>query len=399
MALKNGTTPTSTKTLLAFLAIIVVGFVSLHSNEKTIFFEDSTPIASHSMTVRIYDGNMTSPDVDFTNRMKMTPIQYWAPSDNLTCVEEGVPTYPLDDDWQRRAPYALLVGAMKAGTTALSAYLGEHPHVAKAMRKEIHFFDVRFANFQSENGILRGGARRQYANIFQRVGAGNLTKQNPAMISIDDTPRYLFWSHFIPARVLCVAPWVKIIAILRNPIDRAYSQFNMNEHANYTGLNISISFEEWVQRDLDDLKRVGVIQDAIPQQNFSGSEVELTAWKDYIRLGTHAPVGRGLYAIQLRHWFKAFEEFGKSRTDDFLIVQSERMKKYTKFVYQDILTFLNLSSFTLPDLKETETFKGNYSESLNEGTRRKLDKFYAPYNSELYDLLGRHWEGVWDAKK
>jgi hypothetical protein len=173
----------------------------------------------------------------------------------------------------------------------------------------------------------------------------------------------------------------------------------MNEHANYTGLNISISFEEWVQRDLDDLKRVGVIQDAIPQQNFSGSEVELTAWKDYIRLGTHAPVGRGLYAIQLRHWFKAFEEFGKSRTDDFLIVQSERMKKYTKFVYQDILTFLNLSSFTLPDLKETETFKGNYSESLNEGTRRKLDKFYAPYNSELYDLLGRHWEGVWDAKK
>ena len=385
------------KTVLAFLAVIVVGFASLNSSEKEIFFENSIP--PDSMTIRIYDGNMTSPDVDFKNRAKPVPLENWALNDNLTCVEEGLPTYPSEDDWQRRAPYALLIGAMKAGTTALSAYLEEHPNFVRTSRKEVHFFDFHFARFRSENVILRRGGRVSYAELFKQLEAGNLVEQNPAMISMDDSPRYLFWSYVIPARVLCVAPWVKIIAILRNPIDRAYSQFNMKgtERNSTVVITVPMSFEEWVQRDLDDLRRVGVIQDAIPLEEFSGSESELTAWKAYTRLGTHAPVGRGLYAIQLRHWFKAFEDFGKSRRDDFLIVHSEGMREHTKAVYQDILTFLNLPSFALPDAEEK--FTGKYSEPLSEETRRKLDKFYAPYNRELYDLLGRQWKGVWDGKK
>ena len=71
------------------------------------------------------------------------------------------------------------------------------------------------------------------------------------------------------------------------------------------------------------------------------------------------------------------------------------MKEKPALVYADVLKFLGLDDEPLAD-EEEDNFPGNYHIKLNQHTRKKLEELYAPYNQELYDLLGDDWGGVWD---
>ena len=344
------------------------------------------------------DDNTDAKD-DFSNRNDPIPESWWPMIDNLTCVPGGEPEYPeTQSSYLWRAPRALLIGAMKAGTTALSDYIHQHPEVIRHKRKEIHFYDFKFKQCTKKHGILRKCGRIRYNQVFTKTARlYPLLKSgaNPNLSIVDDSPRYLFLSDIVPARVLCVTPWAKIIAILRNPIDRAYSQYTMKEYGDRDE-NVAVTFEKWIQRDMDDLRSTGVVQDKIPLADFAGSEEELMAWKRYTRLGTHAPIGRGLYALQLRHWFKAYEEHGLKRKDSFHIIQSEYMRENTDEVYDDVVNFLGLHKSRLRD--DEEKYVGHYHDPIQNATRDMLDDFYRPYNKELYDLLGDDWQGVWDSQ-
>merc|ERR1711957_827301 len=100
--------------------------------------------------------------------------------------------------------------------------------------------------------------------------------------------------------------------------------------------------------------------------NTKGNQIMMeteAAWKEYTRLGTHAPIGRGLYVIQLQQWMNTFK-------GDILVLQREKMA----------------------------TNKGEYkSRVLNSTTRKMLEELYDPYNQDLYQLLGgNNWVDVWD---
>ena len=335
---------------------------------------------------------------DFPNRASAVPPNQWPKLDNQTCLPEGGPEYPPKSSKKRRLPYAIVIGSMKSGTSALSTYLYQHPNVVSPIYKEVHFFDFQFEQFASADGIHRRDARQHYRNAFNyTLGEETLSnvERNASLVAIDDSPRYIFWSDRVPARILCVAPWAKIIAILRNPVDRAYSQFNMHAtfSPNATSMKRTPTFEEWIAMDMVLLKETGVIQDEIKLKEYAGSAEEMEAWKKYTRLGTHSPVGRGLYAIQLRHWFQAYEAIGKSRSD-FIIIQSERMRTDRNGVYAELLDFLGLDPHELDT--ETEPNSGTYNAQMSNETREMLETFYKPYNQELYDLLGKEWKDVWD---
>ena len=397
---------------LTFLAIFIIGYSSQSFSSQSsqssllssLLFNDNaryeTVVPSQRTFIPLHNDNVTSDnpdaDADFGNRANPIPINIWPQLDNLTCIEQGLSTYPLPGDtneWQMRAPYALVLGAMKAGTTALGEFLWRHPAVVQTSRKELHFFDFRFTPFTSDQGIQRANARKEYRNVFFRCGAGHKVANNNTLIAIDNSPKYLFLSDLVPARVMCVTPWVKIIVILRNPIDRAYSHFHMKKSDTWRQTNANITFEEWIQKDLDDMKQVGLLQNDIPFSEFRGSDQEWTAWKAYTRLGTHSPIGRGLYVIQLCHWFQTWEAFGKSR-NDFLVLHSQDLRDNTVLVYQQLLDFLHLPAFPLSHAEEK--MKPNYSKPISAITRQKLIDFYSPYNHELYELLGNTWDGIWD---
>lgn len=105
-------------------------------------------------------------------------------------------------------PNFLIIGAMRSGTTALTRYLDAHPDVYMAPEKEVHFFDRHY-----DRGL--GWYRSRFATANGQASIGEATQT------------YMFLPEVMPviARDL---PDARLVAILRNPIDRAYSHYWMN---------------------------------------------------------------------------------------------------------------------------------------------------------------------------
>ena len=107
-------------------------------------------------------------------------------------------------------PDYLIIGAQKCGTGSLYRYLNQHPRIKSGITKEVRFFDKYY-----NRGI---NWYRVFFPFKDLLGRKYLTG--------DATPRYLDHPH-APKRVKEIIPNVKFIVLLRNPIDRAYSMYNM----------------------------------------------------------------------------------------------------------------------------------------------------------------------------
>jgi hypothetical protein len=112
-------------------------------------------------------------------------------------------------------------------------------------------------------------------------------------------------------------------------------------------------------------------------------------------MGTTMPIGRSLYAIQLRHWINAYK--AQNQPLRLLVVNSDDMKERTEDTYRKVLDFLNLPH----DLPETfhEHHKHHYIAPMSESVRTFLERVFEPYNQQLGDLLGAEWAGVWQYSK
>jgi hypothetical protein len=106
----------------------------------------------------------------------------------------------------------LIVGSQKSGTSALNKYLHAHPRLCMARRKEVHFFD---------NEQLFSGDEVDYSHYHSFF-----SPRFPKNICGETTPNYMYWYN-APRRIWEYNPKMKLIFILRNPIDRAFSGWNM----------------------------------------------------------------------------------------------------------------------------------------------------------------------------
>lgn len=104
----------------------------------------------------------------------------------------------------------LVIGAQKAGTTALDHYLRQHPDIGMADVKEVHYFDDEDVFAHEPTGHAAYEAHFSGSELLQG----------------ETTPIYLWWK---PAceRIHRYNPDMKLIAVLRDPVDRAFSQWNM----------------------------------------------------------------------------------------------------------------------------------------------------------------------------
>src|ERR1051325_3115799 len=105
----------------------------------------------------------------------------------------------------------ILAGAQKSGTTALHYFLSRHPDITMGDQQEIHFFD--------DEQIFSGPVdyellHRHYASTEKSQLAG------------DCTPIYLYWKPAME-RIWKYKPTIKLLILLRNPIDRAFAHWNM----------------------------------------------------------------------------------------------------------------------------------------------------------------------------
>jgi hypothetical protein len=244
---------------------------------------------------------------------------------------------------QRQFPDFIIIGTQRGGTTSLYEYLTAHPDVGAAYRKEVHFFDRHFGK-----GIDWYRAHFPLAGEFSVVG--------------EASPYYLFHPS-VPERLHEVIPAVKLIALLRNPVDRALSQYHMKVSR---GLE-SLTFEDAIQRESERLSA---------SDNPMGA-----AWRH------HSYLARGRYAEQLLRWLRVFPRV------QLLILKSEDLFAEPQRVLGQVQHYLGLGPHTPAQF--TLHHKATYS-AMDAATRQRLEEYFAPHNRTLYALLGCDF--AWEAE-
>ena len=254
-------------------------------------------------------------------------------------------------------PNYLIIGAAKSGTSSLYEYLIQHPNVQPASGKEIYFFDMNY-----NKGI------NWYRTFFP---LSHQFPKNTLKNSIvgEATPRYMDHPH-APSRIKKYLPNCKFIILLRNPIDRAYSHWNMMVSHNREEL----SFEDAI--DKEKKRTNGLFEKMEKDSSFYSKEYY---WYSYLE--------RGLYSKKIKKWFEIFHK------NQFLILKSEDLFSKPSEIFHQTQDFLNIPEITLDEFKTAR--KGAYkNKSIDSNTRKYLSDFFKPYNEELYSLIGKNfaWE-------
>ncbi|HET9927586.1 MAG TPA: sulfotransferase [Rubrobacter sp.] len=242
---------------------------------------------------------------------------------------------------QRRAiegplPDFVVIGTQKGGTSFFYRLLTEHPLVRGAAAKELHFFDNKFAE-----GV--GWYRRCFSEGERVDGQRTITGEA--------SPSYLFDPQ-VPERMARTVPEARLIALLRNPVDRAYSHYQMEVRRGREVRSFEVATDEEMTSAEGEENAVDV---------------------------RYAYLTRGLYAEQLERF-----SFFASR-DRLLVVKSENLFTRRPQVLESVSTFLGLPSFesTLAPPAGRPPY-----EPMDPETRRRLEGYFAPHNERLYNLLG-----------
>jgi hypothetical protein len=245
------------------------------------------------------------------------------------------PPEQLETAHLRQVPDLMVLGTQRGGTTSLYRYLTEHPDIGPAFRKEVHFFERYY-----EKGLDWYMAHFPMRGEFPVVG--------------EASPNYLFHPD-VPERVRKAAPHARFIVLLRNPIDRAHSHYQMKVRR---GIE-TLSFEEALDKERERLS--------------SSDDAASPAWRHYSYLK------RGLYVEQLQRWMSVFPR------EQFLIIKSEDFYEDPGKILNQTLGYLGLRPWTLARFRAHHL--SEYAD-IDTVTYERLVHYFAPYNQQLYALLG-----------
>ena len=253
-------------------------------------------------------------------------------------------------------PDFLIIGAARSGTTSLYEYLTRHPAVIPGIGKEVYFFDKEY-----DKGV--NWYKSFFPTKLTKSRLESKLKQN--CITGEATPRYLHHPHS-PKRVFDLLPNVKLIVLLRNPIDRAYSHYQMEVSSG----NEELSFEDVIEQEEERISR-----------DMKKMETNENFYSVYFYRKSY--LTRGRYAEQLKRWFEFFPK------EQFLILKSEDLYSNPTNTYHKTLDFLGLQKFDLDSFKAHRQRK--YS-GISDKTRKMLYDYFKPYNEQLYQLIGQNFE-------
>lgn len=237
----------------------------------------------------------------------------------------------LTSPW-RRLPDFIIIGAQKSGTSSLYYYLSQHPQLTMSVEKEIHYYNYY---------LQHGKGLSWYKSFFPLRIRSHNKKTGEA------SPNYLY-SEKAPAELKKDIPDVKLLVLLRNPIERAYSEYNMH---------------------VRQLKR----------KDFPTSFEAAIANDDLSLEGSRLYLVRGLYAQRIKNWLKHFA------LSQFLFIKSEDFFRDPKNTLKEVYAFLGIEETYPANLKAQQV--GSYSE-LSAATRAELERFFGSSNQELVELLG-----------
>lgn len=216
-----------------------------------------------------------------------------------------------------------IIGAQKAGTTSIQYHLDQHPKIS-IPTNELHYFDQDLSKYDYDSTKSLIGVKTPSYSYIQKA--------------IDEIYKY--------------NPDAKLILSLRDPIYRAFSEWNMYKQVGLTNDSFFKTLEECKSLKLEQINKVGY----------------------------HA-LQRGLYFDQISYILTKF------RRDQLHIVISEKMKNNSAFEIENILSFLGVEPCDSINYSTT-IHKRSYKLNMTSDEYSYLEDFYKEHNEKLFNFLG-----------
>lgn len=253
---------------------------------------------------------------------------------------------------RRLKPSFLIIGTQKGGTSSLFKYLSQHRDLISPANKEIHYFS-------SDTNYVLGDS--WYHKQFPKSSMFSRTK-----ITYEATPAYLFCDS-CPERIFKYNKNMKLIVMLRDPIDRAYSAWNMFKNFKTDPVHYKLaelrSFEKAI---CDEMLKINS-EETILSENC---------------LDDYNYIKRWIYVQQLKRYFDVFQK------NQILIIEKSDIENNLEWTLNSISEYIGISHFDFSNFTQTRSNVGRYSQdTIPLSVSMELSQFYNKYNNELFDLL------------
>lgn len=246
----------------------------------------------------------------------------------------------------RPMPDFLIIGAQKAGSSALYKFICAHPNVKRALVKEPHFFSLEYF---SKN-------LSWYRAQFPIRSKGTLVGEASPSYCTDP---------LAPERVKKEIPKTKLIFIVRDPVDRAISNYFHSVKYGWETLNIQDAFNR-------------------PLEEFEKTLESMEKSTEYVGsfYNRHAYIHRGFYALQLKRWLMHFPK------EQLLVVENNDLLTQPQMVYRQICEFLELEQWQPDSFGKHNVGK---TKDVNTELKEHLRKIYREPNQEFFKMIGREY--------
>ena len=241
----------------------------------------------------------------------------------------------------------IVAGAQKSGTTALRYFLKQHSQIALPDRQELHFFD--------DEEIFSGPVDYELLHRhFRPIGRVQswLLPVRLGPIAGEVTPSYLYWKPAME-RIRNYNPLIKLIILLRNPIDRAFAHWNMQRFKDREPLDFLDALKEEPRRIAQPL--------TIESRRF-------------------AYVDRGFYSEQLERVFQFFPR------EQVRIVKFEDFRDRKQETLNGIFEFLGVKP--LRGVRDKDRNVVPYERAMTPEERKYLSTIFAVEIAKLEQMLG-----------
>lgn len=233
----------------------------------------------------------------------------------------------------------LIIGTQKGGTSALDHYLRQHPHICMGKEKELHFFDndAFFSNTPVDYSI--------FENQF--------VFSDTTIIAGESTPIYMYWKPCLE-RIYNYNKHIKLIIILRNPIQRAYSHWNMEVRRNAETESFSYCIKNEAAR----------LQQVYPMQH-----------------RVYSYIDRGFYSHQIEQLLRYFP------ASQLCFIKYEDFKKRQEKTLHTIFDFLEVDCKSY-QFQPMEINKQPYTSAITIEEEAFLFQIYKDDMEKVETLLG-----------
>ncbi len=257
----------------------------------------------------------------------------------------------------RMLPSFLICGGQRCGTTSMYRALAQHPAVLKAvLHKGVHYFDVAY-----------GHGMRWYRGHFplRRTAARRSARLGGVPVQTFESSPYYMYHPLAAARLAADLPGVKLLVLVRDPVERAYSQ---HAHELARGFETEADFGRAL---------------ALEPSRLRGQTERLAQDPSAYSFAHqhHAYRARGEYIRYLQRISAVVEP------ERILVVESEKFFADPEPVYDTVLDFLGLPHLAYPAFERHNARPR--SAPMDPGLRAELTRYYTPFDDRLAAWLGR----------